>query len=330
MNYFWRLIKPAFIAPLLPSEGHQSSTAGYPSKPIRFIVPFAPDGPGDMLARVIGKQLTESWGQPVIIDNQHGANGIVGSELATKAAPDGYTIVMAASAHYINPSIYRKLPFDPIKDFAPVSLVASGPNILVVHPSIPADSANELIAFAKSKPGHLKYASGGHGSPSHLAGELFKIMAGVDIVHVPYAGHAAAGVALSEGREAQLMFDAVLTAMPHVKTGKWRALAVTTTQRAPGLPDVPTIAESGLPGYEVSPAIGVLAPRGTPEEIVSRLSKEIAKIVQMPDVKGRLQSDGAEPIGNTPEEFAAYIMAEIGKWAKVVMDTGVPIRETPY
>ena len=282
-----------------------------------------------MLAQVLGKELTKSWGQPVVIDIKHGINGITGSEIAAKAAPDGYTIAIAASAHYINPSIYRKLPFDPVKDFAPVSLVASGPNVLVLHPSVTARSLSEFIAFAKANPGRLKYASGGHGSPSHLAGELFNTMAGVDIRHVPYKGHAAAGAALSEGREVQLMYDAAFTCMQHIKSGKWKALAVTTARRAAAFPDLPTMAESGLPGYEVSPAMGVLAPAATPAEIIAKLSREISRIVHLPEVKARIQSDGAEPIGNTPEQYAAYVKSEIGKWAKVVKDAGIEILDVP-
>lgn len=282
-----------------------------------------------MTARLIGQKLTASFGQPVIIDNRHGINCVVGSEIVAKAPPDGYTILLAASPHYINPAIYRKLPFDPVRDFAPVSLVVSGPNVLVVHPSLPAQSLGELITLAKSKPGHLRYASGGHGSPSHLAGELFKMMAGVEIAHVAYSGHAAAGAGLYEGRDAQLMFDALLTAMPHITTGKLRALAVTTAERVAKIPSIPTVSECGLTGYEISPAMGVLAPAKTPEKIIIRLSTEISKVMQMSDVKTRLQSDGAVPIGGTPEQFAVYLEAQIGKWAKVVQAAGIQVLELP-
>ena len=305
------------------------NTNSYPNRPIRFIVPFAAGGPGDILAQVLGKELTKSWGQPVLIDIKHGINGIVGSELAAKAAPDGYTIAIAASAHYINPSIYKKLPFDPVKDFAPVTLVAGGPNVLVTHPSVPAKSISEFIAYAKANPGRLKYASGGHGSPSHLAGELFNTMAGVKISHVPYPGHAAAGKALSEGHEVQLMYDAVLTCIQHVKKGEWKALAVTTPKRAAAFPELPTMAESGLTGYEVSPAMGVLAPAGTPPEIVEKLSKEIARIIHLPEIKAKIRADGAEPIGNTPEQYAAYVKSEIAKWSKVVNNAGIVPLDMP-
>lgn len=282
-----------------------------------------------MLARVLGEKLTESWGQPVTIEIKHGINGIVGSEIAAKAAPDGYTIVIAASAHYINPSIYRKLPFDPVNDFTAVSLVASGPNLIVLNPKVPLQSVRELIEYTKAHPGELKYGSGGFGSPSHLAGELFNMMAGVKLVHVPYKGHAFAGVALSEGRECQLMFDAALTAMPHIKSGKWRAIAVTTAKRAGAFPDLPTIAEAGLPGYEVSPAMGVLAPAGTPPAIVHKLSREISRIVHLPGVMASLRRDGAEAVGNTPEEYAAYVKSEIAKWAKVVKNANIEPLDTP-
>ncbi len=329
MNYLRQLARSAFVTSLVPGEERGAGAAEYPNRPIRFIVPFAAGGPGDILARILGEKLTASWGQPFNIDIKHGVNGIVGSDIVAKAAPDGYTIAIAASAHYINPSIYRKLPFDPIKDFAAVSLVAGGPNVLVVHPSVEARNLGEFIAYAKAHPGELNYASGGHGSPSHLAGELFNIMAGVDIRHVPYKGHAAAGIALSEGREVQLMYDAVFTCISRIKNGDWKALAVTTVKRAASLPDLPTTAEGGLAGYEVSPAMGVLAPAGTPPEIVKRLSAEIAKIVQMPDVKARIRSDGAEPIGNTPEQYAAYIKSEIEKWAKVVKSAGIKVQDTP-
>lgn len=302
------------------------SVARYPNKPIRFIAPGPAGGPGDMAARLIGQKLTESWGQPLVIEN-HVNN--VGLGIAAEAVPDGYTIAMAGGSSYISPSIYRKLPFDPVKDFVPISLVASVFNILVVHPSIPAQSLTELITYAKSNPGRLKYGSSGHGSAPHIAGELFKKMAGVDIAHVPYRGHLAAGTAVSEGRDVQLMFDAMPTALPHVRTGKLRAIAVTTAKRVSTIPEIPTISECGLSGYEVNPAMGVLAPIGTPQEIILHVSKEIARIMQMPDVIARFQSDGAEPIGSTPEQFAVYIKSALEKWARVVRDAGVEILESP-
>jgi len=293
---------------------------------LHFIIPFAAGGPGDTLGRLLGAHIAERTGRTVLFENIHGSNGIVGSAKAAKAAPDGCTIVMAASAHYINPAIYRTLPFDPVRDFAPVSLVAAGANVLVAHPSVRANDVRKLISFARDHPGVLHYASGGHGSPSHLAGELFNVMAKVNLAHVPYKGHEAAGVALSEGREVQLMFDATMTAVPHISAGHWKALAVTTSTPAPILRGVPTIAESGLPGYEVSPSIGVLAPAATPTSIVAMLSGEIARIVHSPEVLAQLRQAGLLPIGNAPQEYAAYIVSEIAKWASVVKDTRIEVR----
>ena len=318
LRLFHTVFQPCAVAPGAAAEK-------YPSKPLRFIVPFAAGGPGDMLARVIAEKLAQRSGQPVQVDNYHGLNGITGSAIAAKAAPDGYTIVMAASAHYINPSVYRKLPFDPANDFEPVALVASGPNIVVLNPKVPASNISELIALAKQ--GKLKYGSGGHGSPSHLAAELFKVMAGVDMPHVPYKGHAAAGKALTDG-DVDLLFDAVLTAMPHVKAGRWRAIAITAPKRNPSMENIPTIGET-VPGYEVSPSIGVLAPKGTPKHLREQLAREIAEIVRMPEVVARLTSDGATPIGNTPEEYGSYIRSEIAKWEKVVRDAHVEPRDLP-
>jgi len=296
---------------------------------LNFIIPFAAGGPGDTLGRLLGACIAARTGREVMFENIHGSNGIVGSAKVARATPDGRTIVMAASAHYINPAIYRRLPFDPVRDFAPVSLVASGANVLVVHPSLRAGDVRELIALARERPGMLRYASGGYGSPSHLAAELFKVMAGVELVHVPYKGHEAAGIALSEGREVQLMFDATLTAVPHIRAGRWKALGVTTSTPAPILKDVPAIAESGLPRYEVSPSIGVLAPAATPAPAVAELSAEIARIVHTPEVVAQLLDAGSRPVGNAPQEYAAYIRAEIAKWAQVVKDAGIELREAP-
>lgn len=306
-----------------------ASAQDYPNKPLKIIVPFAAGGPADMLAQIVAEKFKESWGQPVEIEIRHGVNGIVGSAIGAKAAPDGYTMIVAASAHYINPSIYTDLPFDAVADFTPVAQLASGPNVVVFHPSVPVNSIAEMVSYANANPGKLKYASGGHGSPSHLAGELFNMIAGTDLVHVPYKGHAAAGLALSEGVDVQLMFDAVFTCMSHIKNGDWKALAVTTGKRAKMLPNLPTIAEAGLPGYDVSPGMGMLTPRGTPADIVDKLSQEIARIMRMPDVVARINNDGAEPIGNTPAEYAAYIKAEVDKWARVVKSAGVAVKPYP-
>lgn len=297
----------------------------YPNQPIRFILPFAAGGPGDLLARLIGQKLKASWGQPLVTDVRPGS----GLQMAAQAAPDGYTFVMVAGSYFINPSIYRRLPFDSVKDFAPVSLLASIFNVLVVHPAVPARSLEELIAFAKSNPGQVKYASSGYGSAPHLAGELFKIMTGVDIGHVAYKGHVAGAHALSEGREVHLMFDAMSTALPHVQAGELRALAVTTAKRAPALPDIPTMAECGLREFEVSPAIGVLAPARTPPDIIARLSSKLSEIMQMTDIRPQVQNAGMEPIGSTPEEFASYMRTAFARWDRLVKQAGLRVQESP-
>ncbi len=330
MHNFLSITKPAFVVP--PTSATQSSAEGaeaYPNRPIRFIVPFAEGGPADLTVRILAEKLTESWAQPVIIDNKDGVNGIVGSDVAAKAAPDGYTIAFVNSTYFINPSVYRNLPFDPIKDFTPISLFSNSPVVLVANRSIPVNSVDELIAYVKAHPGRLKYTSGGaYGSPSHVAGELFNMMAGIKIPYVASGkGHGAAGAALSDGRDVQLMFDAVLSAMPHIRNGEWRALASTTAQRAKAMPDLPTIAESGVPGYEVSSSQGIVAPAGTPPPIVDKLSREIARIVQSADVKERFFKDGKETTGTTPQAFATYIKTEMEKWAKVVKSAGIKVKD---
>jgi tripartite-type tricarboxylate transporter receptor subunit TctC len=296
----------------------------WPNRPVRFIVPYAPGGGVDIVARLIAPKLSQSLGEAFVIDNRGGAGGNIGTALGAKAEPDGYTIVMAAAAFAINASLYRKLPFDPEKDFVPVSLIAGTPNILAVHPSVPAKSVKELIALAKAKPHALNYASAGNGTTSHLAAELFKSMTDVDVVHVPYKGTSPAVTAMLSG-ESQVMFAPALALVGHVKANKLRALAITSTQRSPAFPDLPTVAEAGVPGFEARQWYGVVAPAGTPKEIVSRLSAEIAKIVRTPELKKHFTVEGSEPIGSSPEEFGKYIHAEIGKWAKVVKASGAQI-----
>lgn len=298
---------------------------GYPNKPVRMVVPFPPGGTTDILARAVGQKLSEAWGSQVIIDNRPGAGGNIGTDIVAKAAPDGYTLLMATvGTHAINGSLYAKLPFDPVKDFAPVTLVASVPNVLVVHPSLPATSVKELIALAKSKPGELTFASSGNGTSIHLAGELFKTMTGTKMLHIPYKGSAPAITDLLGG-QTNMMFDNLPSAMPHIKSGKLRALAVTSAHRSAALPDVPTIAESGIPGYEASSWFGVVAPAGTPKEIVAKINADIVRGLSAPDLKDRLSGQGAEPVGNTPEQFAAYIKTETAKWAKVVKESGAKV-----
>ena len=295
----------------------------YPVKAIRFIAPNLPGGPTDILARLIGQKLAESFGHPVVIENRAGAGGNIGTELAAKSAPDGYTIVTGNNATFgANVSLYKHLGFDPLKDFAPLVLVATQPNILVVHPSLPVTSVKQLIALAKARPGQLNYAGSGMGAVAHLAAELFKSMAGVDIVHIPYKSAGPALVDVIAGQN-QLMFATSLSVQQHIKADKLRALAVTTAKRSRLMPELPTIAEAGVPGFEAMTWHGVLTTAGTPPAIVNKLSAEINRILQLPDVRERLGALGAEIIGGTPQEFAAHIKREIPKWAKVIKDAGV-------
>ena len=288
----------------------------YPSKPIHILVGFPPGGNSDFVARALARGLAESWGQPVIVDNRPGAGGNIAAELVAKAPSDGSTLLLAVFAHAVNPSLYRTLPFDPIKDFSPLILCTSAANILVVHPSLPATSVKMLIALAKAKPGAVTYASAGNGTASHLAGELLKMMTGIDIVHVPYRGTGPAHTDLMGGR-VTTFFAAMAGTLPHVQTGRLRALAVTTLKRWPGAMEVPTMSEAGVTGFEVNSWSGLLAPAGTSTETVKRLNSEIARIARMPETRERFYSFGAEPIDNTPEEFAAYMNSEYIKWAKV-------------
>jgi len=295
----------------------------YPVKAIRFIAPNLPGGPTDILARLIGQKLAESFGQPVVIENRAGAGGNIGTEAAAKSPPDGYTLVTGNNATFgANVSLYKNLGFDPIKDFAPLVLVATQPNILVVHPSLPVTSVRQLIVLAKARPGELNYAGSGMGAVAHLAAELFKSMAGVNIVHIPYKSAAPALIDVIAGQN-QLMFATSLSVQPHIKSGKLRALAVTTAKRSRLMPELPTIAEAGVPGFEAMTWHGVLTTGGTPPAIVNKLSAEINRILQLPDVRERLGSLGAEIVGGTPKEFAAHIQREIPKWAKVIKDAGV-------
>ncbi|MEO8305601.1 MAG: tripartite tricarboxylate transporter substrate binding protein [Betaproteobacteria bacterium] len=309
----------AFAAPAIAQE------PAYPTKPIRLVVPFPPGGATDIMARAVAQKLTEAWGQGVVVDNRPGAGGNIGSELVAKAAPDGYTLEMGTvGTHAINSSLYAKMPYDHVKDFAPVVLVAAVPNVLVVNPAVPVNSVQELIAYAKANPGKLNFASSGAGTSIHLSGELFKVMAGVQMTHVPYKGSAPALQDLLGG-QVQLMFDNLPPSLPQIKAGKLRALAVTTPSRSPALPDVPTIAESGLPGFDASSWFGVLAPAGTPPAIIAKLNAEIAKWLASPEAKEKLASVGANAAGGTPEDFARHIQMETAKWAKVVKESGAKV-----
>jgi len=297
----------------------------YPVRPIRIVVPFAAGGTSDLVTRIVGQALGAELKTAVVIDNRPGAGGNIGSELVAQAAPDGYTLLMGTVAtHGINASLYKKLPFDPVKDFAPVSLVASTPSVLEVNPSLPIHSVQELIAYAKAHPGKLNFGSAGNGSSHHLAGELFKSMTGVQMTHVPYRGTAAA-VTDTVGGQVQVIFDTLPSAMPFVKSGQLRPLAVTSAKRDPSLPDLPTLDESGLSGYEVGSWYGLLAPAHTPPDIVQKLSALVAQIVRRPDIQQKLSAQGATPVGDTPDEFAAHIQKELKKWAPVVKASGAQV-----
>lgn len=285
--------------------------------------PFPPGGANDIVARVIAQKLSETLGQQVLVENRPGAAGGIGSEAVAKSAPDGYTLVMGTLAtHAINASVYRKLAYDPVKDFAPVTMTASIPIVLVAHPSFAATTVRDLVALARAQPGRLDFASSGAGSVNHLAGELFKSMTKVYITHIPYRGSAPALTDTLSG-QVPLMFDLIPSSLQHVRAGKLRALAVTSAARSPLLPEVPTFAESGLQGYEVNSWFGLLAPTRTPAEILARLHGEVAGILRAPDVVQRLSGQGAEPVSSTPEQFAATIRADLGKWARLVKDIGL-------
>jgi tripartite-type tricarboxylate transporter receptor subunit TctC len=294
-----------------------AAAEAYPTKPVRMIVAVPPGGPADILARLVGPKLTEALGQIVVIDNRPGANGNIAYEMAARAVPDGYTFVLAAAGVAINPSLYREVRFDPVRDFAPITLGISVPNILIVHPSVPAASVSELVAFAKSRPGKLAFASAGNGTSGHLALELFKLRSGMDAVHVPYKG---GGPALAEvlAGQVQALFSLALAATPQIKAGRVRALAITSGKRSVVAPELPTVAESGFPGYEVVGWFGWLAPAKMPREIVTRLHAEIVKALNVPDVRERLLSQSAEPGGNSPQAFGAFIRSERDKWADVI------------
>jgi tripartite-type tricarboxylate transporter receptor subunit TctC len=299
----------------------QAPGANYPAKQVRVIVPFPAGGPTDAIARAIGQKLSETWGQPVIVDNRPGAGGNIGTELAAKSPADGYTLFIGTVANAINQSLFAKLPFDFVRDFAPVTQNYVTGLILAVHPSLPAHTVKELIALAKANPGQLSYSSSGVGGTPHLAGELFNSMAGVKMVHVPYKGSAPAMADLLGGH-IQLTFDNMLTVLPQVKAGKLRGLAVTMTTRSPLAPELPTVAEAGLKGFEVKSWNGVVVPTGTPKEIIARLNGEIVRILRQPDLREKFLVQGVELVPTTPEEFGAFIKQDIAKWAKVIQLSG--------
>jgi len=310
---------------ITPAAAVQAADA-YPNKPIRIVVAYTPAGATDILARTVGQKLTEAWGQTVIVDNRPGANGNIGTEVAARATPDGYTLLMVtAGTHGINPSLYRKLSWDAVKDFAPVSLVAMVPNILVVNNSLPVKSVKELIAHAKANPGKLNYGSPGNGSTAHLSMELFKSMTGTDLTHIPYKGSAGVLSDLIAGQIVVTM-DNMPPYLPQVKAGKIRALAVSPAKRSSAVAELPTVAEAGVPGYDSGAWFGLVAPANTPKSIVDKLAAETARILRLPDVSQRLSELGAEPVGGTPGQFAAHIKSEIAKWSKVIKDANVELQ----
>jgi tripartite-type tricarboxylate transporter receptor subunit TctC len=323
-------MKPALMYALLLSGATlylQPCTAlpaqpAYPTKPVRMVVSSSPGGGPDIVARLVAAKLSEALGQQVVVDNRAGAGTMIGNEMVARAAPDGYTVLMAGAAVAINPAMMKNPSFDAVKDFAAVSQVVSLPFILVVHPSVPAKSVKELVALSKARPGQLNFASGGIGSSPHLAMALFLSMTRTSMVHIPYKGTGVGVIDLLAG-QVTVMMPNLLTALPYLKTGKLRALGVTSAKRASAVPDVPAIAEAGVPGYEAVQWYGVLAPAGTPKEIVVRLSTEIARVMQLPEIRDRLATEGAEAVGNSPDQFAAFIKSEVAKWTKVIHNAGI-------
>ena len=293
----------------------------WPAKPVKILFGFPAASATDVIAHAVGQKLSEKWGQPVVIDNRPGAGGNLGSEVAAKQPADGYTIFFGTVANAISTGYYSKLNYDYLKDFTPITLVATTPLVLVANPAVPVKNIKELIAYAKANPGKLDFGSGGPGTSNHLAGEMFKSATGTDLVHVPYKGTPAAYADLMRGRIA-LMFDNIVPAMPHIKSGKLKPIAVTSAKRSPSLPDVPTVAEAGIPGFEAVSWIGALVPAGTPKGIVDKLHTDIVAVLHMPDIQERLGQLGAVVVGNTPEQFAAWNRSEIAKWAKAVKDSG--------
>lgn len=310
----------AFTATLLATGA--AFAQAYPSKPVTMIVPFPAGGTTDIVARLTAQKLSEAWGQPVVVDNRAGAGGNIGSAMVAKAAPDGYTILMGTvGTHAINASLYEKMPYDVVKDFAPITNVAAVPNMLVINPALPVNSVKELIEYGKKNPGKLNMASSGNGTSIHLSGELFKVMTGVQMEHIPYKGSAPALTDMMGG-QVQVMFDNMPSAINHVKSGKLKALAVTTATRSPAMPDLPTIDEAGVKGFEAASWFGLLAPAGTPKEIVAKIQADVVKAMKTTDLTEKMAQQGAAAVGNTPDEFAAYIKAELAKWEKVVKASG--------
>ena len=317
-----RAITYPIVCALALSGAAAHAQQPYPARAVRLVVPSAPGGGADITARIIAPKLSEYLGQQAVVENRAGAGTMIGGEVVARSAPDGYTLLVGISTLAINPAMYKKVPYDALKDFAPVTQLVSTFNILVTHPSLPVRTVKELIAFAKPRPGQIHYASAGVGTNPHLSVELFLSMAGLKMIHVPYKGSGMGIVDVVAGH-VPVMTPSILTGLPYAKSGRLRGLGVTSAKRAAGAPDIPTIAEAGVPGYEATQWFGVLAPAGTPREIVARLHAEIGRVLQAPDVRERLAGDGADPVGSTPDEFAAFLRSETAKWAKVVRNAGI-------
>ena len=322
VNAWIRCIAAAGVAAGLVSAHGVAFAQKYPEKTVRIVVPFAAGGGADILARILAQKLPEIWGQNVVVDNRPGAGAVIGTELVARSAPDGYTLLLSANPHGSNPALVPKLPYDTVRDFAPITMVASAPLLLVVHPSLPPRTVRELIALAKARPNQLSYASSGNGGPQHLAGELFKHMAGVSIIHIPYKGSTPALADLLGGH-VQVSFAGLLAGLVHVKAGKLRPLGVTSAKRLESNPEFPTVAENGVPGFEMSAWWGVFAPAGTPQTIIAKAHGDMARVLQSPEVKERLARDGSHAVGSRPEELAAFVQREIDKVTKLVRSAGI-------
>jgi len=318
------VVRMLTVGVLMAMAGPVAAQQAYPNKPIRLVSPFPPAGSTDILARLVGQKLTESWGQPVLIENHPGANGVIGTDIVAKSSPDGHTILLVNSSHIINALLVTKLPFDPVKDFAPVATLTISQFLMAINPSVPANTLREFIALAKSRPGQLNFASSGNGAVSHLAGELFDLMTGVKMQHIPYKGAAPALTDLVGG-QVQVYFATTVSTMPYVKSGKVKALGISGDTRLSILPELPTFSEAGLPDFDVKNWFGIMAPAGTPKTTIGKLSTEIARIMALPDIKEKLASQGLDPLISTPEQFAALMKAEMARYAKVIKTANIKL-----